>query len=62
VIQRFVILQILRELKDLKTEHHLLKLEFASARLQHTAHVKHLERDIQTLNREKVRCFNLPCA
>lgn len=47
-------MQVLRELKHLKTEHQLLKLEFSSARLQHTAHVKHLERDVQTLNREKV--------
>eukprot|EP00281_Chroomonas_sp_CCMP1168_P016705 CAMPEP_0206213816 /NCGR_PEP_ID=MMETSP0047_2-20121206/1322_1 /ASSEMBLY_ACC=CAM_ASM_000192 /TAXON_ID=195065 /ORGANISM="Chroomonas mesostigmatica_cf, Strain CCMP1168" /LENGTH=1638 /DNA_ID=CAMNT_0053635987 /DNA_START=66 /DNA_END=4982 /DNA_ORIENTATION=+ len=46
--------EVLRELRDLKTEHQLLKLEFSSARLQHTAHVKHLERDIQILNKEKV--------
>jgi len=46
--------EVLRELKDLKTEHHLLKLEFSSAKLQHTAHVKHLERDILILQKEKV--------
>jgi len=46
--------EMLRELKELKTEHQLLKLEFSSARLQHTAHVKHLERDIQILQKEKV--------
>lgn len=46
--------QVLRELKDRKTEHELLKLEFSSAKLQHTAHVKHLERDIHILKNEKV--------
>ena len=46
--------EVLRELKALKTEHHLLKLEFSSAKLQHSAHVKHLERDILILQKEKV--------
>jgi len=45
---------VLHELKHVKTELHFLKLEFNSAKLQHTAFVKHLERDIMTLEKEKV--------
>ena len=45
---------MLAELKHVKTELHFLKLEFNSAKLQHTAFVKHLERDIMVLEKEKV--------
>lgn len=45
---------VLAELKHVKTELHFLKLEFNSAKLQHTAFVKHLERDIMVLEKEKV--------
>ena len=46
--------EALRQLKEVSTENHFLKLDFASAKLQHTAQVKHLERDIQILKDEKV--------
>jgi hypothetical protein len=45
---------VLAELKHVKTELHFLKLEFNSAKLQHTAFVKHLERNIAILENEKV--------
>ena len=45
---------VLAELKHVKTELHFLKLEFNSAKLQHTAFVKHLERNIDILENEKV--------
>ena len=45
---------VLAELKLVKTELHFLKLEFNSAKLQHTAFVKHLERNINDLEQEKV--------
>ena len=42
------------ELKNVKTELHFLKLQFNSAKLQHTSFVKHLEKDIQVLETEKI--------
>jgi len=45
---------VLAELKHVKTELHFLKLEFNSAKLQNTAFVKHLERDIMVLEKEKL--------
>ena len=45
---------VLVELKNVKTELHFLKLQFNSAKLQHTSFVKHLEKDIQVLETEKI--------
>jgi hypothetical protein len=45
---------VLKELKHVKVELHFLKLQFNSAKLQHTSHVKHLERAIDELEKEKV--------
>ena len=46
--------EALRQLKEVKTENQFIKLDFASAKLQQAAQVKHLERDIQILKDEKV--------